>query len=556
MDSEKLTKYYELLEKLIITTNDTENFSVEKINEPLAELCKLFRISKGVTEFYKSAAHEKSGRGDIFVCYDSGEGGKEIMGRRIVNESMAVAKCRVYMTNGAKPLNDEELEKVDLIMQTVLNFISNYRTQKVVERLTFYDDDGYRNIRAYIRYIEQLNEKKKLGTHTAAYFNLRHFSQINQEIGRNNGDIVLKNYYVMLEEVIGDEGIVCRAGGDNFVAIFDDSLLIDVLEILKGVPVTYDSTTSKRVTVSASTGIFRIPDGFVYEAFGDIMDKITMTSRTAKENPSDSIVFFDSKTEEGIEKLSNIRSIFPKSLDNGEFRVYYQPKTDIQTEEIIGAEALCRWEHEGKLIMPSDFIPILEQSADICMLDFYVLEMVCRDLRHRLDSGKNAVRVSVNISHKNLRDSELPERILEIVDRYNIPHNLIEIELTESTTDVEFKEIKRIVSELQQEGICTSVDDFGIGHTSLNLIREIPWNVIKIDKSLLPSNDENPHSTRNILFKYIVAIAKELGLECIAEGVETQDQVQMLKNNSCALAQGFFFDKPLPVDEFEDRLDN
>lgn len=348
---------------------------------------------------------------------------------------------------------------------------------------------------------------------------------------------------------------MCRVGGDNFVAIFDDGLLIDVLEILKGVPVSYDAGNSKRVTVSASTGVFRIPDGFVYDDPGDIMDKIVASTKTAKNSDSENIVFFDSKTEAGKEQLANIRKLFPQALENGEFKVYYQPKTDIQSEEIIGAEALCRWEHDGGVIMPSDFIPVLEQSSDICKLDFFMLERVCQDIRRRIDEGKPVVRISVNLSRKHMLDADLPEHIIEIVDRNRIPHNLIEIELTESTTDVEFKEVKRVVSELQQDGICTSVDDFGMGQSSLNLIREIPWSVLKLDRSLLPADEENPHSTRSVMFKYLVAMAKELGLECIAEGVETENQVQMLRNNSCSLAQGYYFGKPLPNEEFEKKLD-
>ena len=285
------------------------------------------------------------------------------------------------------------------------------------------------------------------------------------------------------------------------------------------------------------------------------MDKIATTSRVAKLNPSDNIVFFDGKAEEGRERLANFRKLLPLGLEKGEFKVYYQPKSDIQSEEIIGAEALCRWEHEGAVIMPADFIPILEQSTDICKLDFYMLEHVCQDIRRRLDEGKPVVRVSVNFSHKNMMDADLSEHITDVVDRYRVPHDLIEIEFTESTTDIEFKEIKRVVSELQQDGICTSVDDFGLGQSSLNLIREIPWNVLKIDRSLIPLDADNPHSTRSVMFKYIVAMAKELGLECIAEGVETEKQVNMLRDNSCSLAQGYYFGKPLPTEEFEKELD-
>ncbi|MCH5275361.1 MAG: EAL domain-containing protein, partial [Lachnospiraceae bacterium] len=135
------------------------------------------------------------------------------------------------------------------------------------------------------------------------------------------------------------------------------------------------------------------------------------------------------------------------------------------------------------------------------------------------------------------------------------PHEYIEIELTETTTDVEFKDLKRIIGGLQQSGVFTSVDDFGIGYSSLNLIKEIPWNVLKLDRSLLPAKgDENPVQ-KDTMFKYIVAMTQAMGLECISEGVETKEQVKLLVDNKCNLAQGFYFDKPLPVEEFETRLD-
>ncbi|MCH5187479.1 MAG: EAL domain-containing protein, partial [Oscillospiraceae bacterium] len=130
-----------------------------------------------------------------------------------------------------------------------------------------------------------------------------------------------------------------------------------------------------------------------------------------------------------------------------------------------------------------------------------------------------------------------------------------EIELTETTTDVEFKDLKRTIRGLQKAGISTSVDDFGIGYSSLNLIKEIPWNVLKLDKTLLPDKgDENPVQ-KGVMFKYVIAMAQEMGLECIAEGVETEEQVRLLADNKCNLAQGFYFDRPLPVAEFETRFD-
>ncbi|MBR1724624.1 MAG: EAL domain-containing protein, partial [Ruminococcus sp.] len=252
--------------------------------------------------------------------------------------------------------------------------------------------------------------------------------------------------------------------------------------------------------------------------------------------------------------ITQLQRIFPEALEKEEFKVFYQPKIDINTGELIGAEALCRWFRDGKIVPPLDFIPILEQGHDICKLDFYMLDHVCRDIRRWLDEGRQVVRVSVNLSRKHMVDYDLLEHIMEVIDKNKVPHKYIEIELTETTTDVEFRDLKRVVNGLQRAGVSTSVDDFGMGYSSLNLIKEIPWNVLKVDKSFLPVDEDNENSTRSIMFKYVIAMAKEMGLECIAEGVETQDQVDVLRDNHCDLAQGFFFDKPLPVGEFEDRM--
>ena len=165
-----------------------------------------------------------------------------------------------------------------------------------------------------------------------------------------------------------------------------------------------------------------------------------------------------------------------------------------------------------------------------------------------------AVRVSVNLSRRHLSDMDLLEHIVDIIDKHMVPHEYIEIELTETTTDVEFKDLKRTINGLQKIGISTSVDDFGIGYSSLNLIKEIPWNVLKLDKSLLPDYEKDDPVQKSIMFRHIVAMGREMGLECLAEGVETREQVRLLEENNCDLAQGFYFDRPLPIKDFETRL--
>lgn len=222
--------------------------------------------------------------------------------------------------------------------------------------------------------------------------------------------------------------------------------------------------------------------------------------------------------------MMNVNTESSDAIANEEFVVYYQPKVHLQKYTITGAEALCRWIHDGEMMPLAQFIPILEQNKAICTLDFYMLEHICRDMRQWLDECRELVKVSVNLSRRHMGDPELLNHIISIIDKYEVPHQYIEIELTETTTDVDFYDLKAIVFGLQKQKISTLVDDFGVGYSSLNLIKKLPWNVIKIDKSFL-EHDENNLSNYIMLKQVII------------------------------MAQDFYFDKPLPKEEFLKRIE-
>lgn len=550
----KAETYYLVFEKLIDSMTNAAKFDRAEFVAILKEICELFHISKGVTEFYTSLSQEKAGQGEILIDHDNGRGDKVVVQRRLVTGTGAVIIGTLYMAEEDAPLANEDYTKVDLILRALLSFVSRNRLQGAVEMLGFYDDDGYPNLRSYSRYIEQMNEENTLPGLVAVLFNLRHFSLINGDIGRIAGDKVMRNYFNIVNEAIKGKGILCRMGGDNFVALFQKQCLDPVLEILGGVPVPYDPEGAKRVNIFASAGIFVIPEVFVYDSIGAVLNPILMASSIARSQEEGSIVFFDEKMLKLRDRSIRIQRMFPMALAAKEFKVFYQPKVDVTTGRIVGAEALCRWYRDGKIVPPMDFIPVLEQNLDICQLDFYMLDCVCKDICRWLAEGKEVVRVSVNLSRKHLSDADLLEHIMTIIDDNQTPHQYIEIELTETTTDVAFKDLKRVVYGLQEQGISTSVDDFGIGYSSLNLIREIPWNVLKIDRCFLPLDEDKEDDTTSLMFRHVVSMAQAMGLECIVEGVETVRQIEILRENHCNIAQGFYFDKPLPIEEFEQRM--
>jgi EAL domain-containing protein (putative c-di-GMP-specific phosphodiesterase class I) len=377
---------------------------------------------------------------------------------------------------------------------------------------------------------------------------------VNQEIGRQNGDIVLRNYYNMITEAIGDAGIIVRLGGDKFVGVFERKVKRKVYDLFLGAEVPYGESGDRKIRVSAATGIFMLPNPFMIKSHGDIMDKVILAGLKAKRQSEGAIVVYDDKMKSERDHLKKVQTDFRSGLDNEEFAVYYQPKVNIETGEIKGAEALCRWIRNGKVVPPMEFIPILEMNTDICDLDFYMLEHVCQHMRRWLDEGRDVVRVSVNLSRKHLVDIGLLDHIIAVIDKYSIPHEYIEIELTETTSDTLFTDLKRVVQGLQERGIWTAIDDFGVGYSSLNLLKDLPWKVLKVDKSFVPKDDEDIDSVSNKMFKHVTSLAYDLGIECVIEGVETVNQLEVLRRNGCEIAQGYFFDRPLPIEDFEERL--
>ena len=552
---ERSSLYYHYLEALTREMVTPEQICLEKVYEALQELCKMLRVSKGVTAFYSSIAKERKGEGEVYIPYDNGAETDQALTIRTDLSGIMVGQCTVYHAKGDAPWTGEELVRIDTIQRMMLNFLSRDRMKMMIQRATMFDDAGYSTIRLFTQRVEEIGNEQGLKDFCAARMDLKHFSLINQQLGRDVSNRVMKSYIGQLEKAAGEEGLISRLGGDNFVMLFRKRNLDQVVKLLEGSPVHFGETEDGRVMISSHAGILVIPDDYYYHNFGDLMDRIINAYNIARNGTRGDIVFSSEKMLEQKEQAMRIKHSFPLALQNEEILVFYQPKICVSTKKIVGAEALSRWHHNGKLVQPADFIPVLEQSMDICKLDFYMLERVCRDIRRWLDEGKPAVRVSVNLSRRHLIDLDLPDHILSVVDKYRIPHHLIEIELTETTTDVEFKDLKRIVTGLQEAGIITSVDDFGIGYSSLNLIRDIPWNILKVDKHFLPLDEHNAQDRLNIMFRHVVNMAKEIGLTCVAEGVETSEQVDILRKNGCDIAQGFFYDKPLPVREFEKRLE-
>lgn len=521
----------------------------------LAPVCRVLRISRIDIEFYVNTVLEEKGIGLSHVLYD--EGGTDFNRCQLVREiagNGSIGAYKFYPFKESEEWSEEEIEHINVVGKAIFSFHGRRRVMRLADEMMYKDPVlGVYNSNYYMKRLDELISEGKIGRYGACYFNISRFSVVNDRVGRQAGTEIMRSYITKIQSYLGSEECIVRIGGDTFAVLFLKENLQNMLNCMCGVSLNTNIPEVNAITLSSHSGFYMIPDDCHSSSM--IVDRIGAALNVSKYTAKVPYVFYDEKTQTSLEHSKLIETLLPEAIENEEFLVYYQPKVQLNDYRICGAEALCRWKHCGDIIPPAEFIPVLEQSHSICILDFYMLEHVCRDIRRWLDSGIPVVKVSVNFSRVHLGNLELTNRIIEIIEKYRVPHEYIEVELTETSTDVNFNDLKQVVNELRSQGISTSVDDFGIGYSSLNLIRELPWNVLKLDKSFLPAGKKGEgDEKKSVMLKYVIAMAQNLGLECIVEGVETEEQIELLKNNNCCLAQGFYFDRPLPPDVFEERL--
>ncbi|MBO4905370.1 MAG: EAL domain-containing protein [Lachnospiraceae bacterium] len=265
------------------------------------------------------------------------------------------------------------------------------------------------------------------------------------------------------------------------------------------------------------------------------------------------IAFFDEKMIEEQKWIDNIVENQDKALENEEFLVYYQPKYDPRTNELKGAEALIRWKSpQYGLISPGRFIPLFEENGFITNIDHYMLRHVAQDQKKWLDEGFACVPVSVNVSRAHFIEADLAEQIRDIVDEAGTTHDLVEIELTESAFFDDKDALITTIRKLKDYGFTVSMDDFGSGYSSLNSLKEMPLDVLKLDAEFFRNGDQDGRG--QIVVSEAIKLAKKLDMRTVAEGVEVKDQVDFLAEEGCDMIQGFFFAKPMPKDEYVQKL--
>ena len=411
---------------------------------------------------------------------------------------------------------------------------------------------GIPNVSGVMEYAGRLFGRGILTEYTAIYFNIHNFRYVNKVLPHLQADEVMKLYSNMVANSVTSQELVGRLGGDNFVALVRTENAENFVNFISNMDIIYPYVDEvKRFNFSATIGVGNL-EGI--RNVGELMQRSSIAYQMARQSDTVVAYYTDEMYREIMQQKETIAR-FHRAIKQKEFVVYYQPKITTADKKICGAEALVRWKEKERIIPPGLFIPILEKDGSVCKLDFYVLDQVCDLLERLMKAGSPLLKISVNFSKKHVENPYLVQEITEVIDRHNVPHEYLEIELTESEDFRDYVVLSKLIEDLKAVNISTSIDDFGTGYSSLNMLKMTPIDLLKIDKSFIPLEAEYEEKQKDIImFENIARLAKELGIQIIAEGVETQQQYEYLADVGCDMIQGYYFDKPLPEEEFLERV--
>ena len=385
--------------------------------------------------------------------------------------------------------------------------------------------------------------------------NISRFRFVNDTYGRDKGNEVLKLFaHHVKENFIQKDENYGTLWADYFVILVKFSSEKEIKDrfeyFANEFQIAAEKICSFRFVIKAGVAITE-PE--ITNKFSTLLEQANHAVNSISDPFESQIVFFTNKMAKEIEELKLVDKNMIQAFKNQEFQPFYQPKYDINTNKICGAEALVRWLHPEKgLIPPIFFLPYFERCGFITELDYYVLECTCQNLRRWIDQGFKVVPVSCNFSRLHTKDDFFPEKVQIIADMYNIPHHLLEIEITESIAMEKMEIVLRHFKKFKEMGFIISIDDFGSGYSSLTLLEQMNIDVIKMDKSFL-QGDYSSAREYEILIS-LIRLAQKLGLTVICEGIETSRHVKLLHEAGCFYAQGFYFSKPLPLADFEKAL--
>jgi len=394
---------------------------------------------------------------------------------------------------------------------------------------------------------------RDINDYAFAHFDIKQFRVINEAYGHIAANKVLNNIVKAMNEA-DFVYASARCHNDNFAMILkdmpDQELEQKLRELFEKGSVLEEDPHYK---VYYKCGV--VPMRRAMLSGNRVADAAKMAQALCTNKKGTEIVFYTDKMHDDLSWGNYIKAYVETAIEQDEFLVYLQPKFDINTEKIKGAEALIRWNYKNReMLAPYRFIPYFEKDGTIDKIDDLVLKKVCEAMDSWKKEGKPLYQVSVNLSRSRMYDENLIDKLTGIVDSYGVDHHLIDFELTESATYDNMERMLYVLRELRDRGFKISMDDFGTGYSSLSLLTQMPIDTLKIDKSFVDTiagDDERNEDV--ILLRHIITLAKELGFVCLAEGAENRVQIDRLRDLGCEIIQGYYYSKPIPLGEYEEK---
>lgn len=435
------------------------------------------------------------------------------------------------------------------------------RYQRILNKLAFSDPlTGEMNLNRFkIKVKDQLNRSSDNAVFALLSLDIDKFKSINNLYGYAFGDSLIQAVAHALHNTMPENGVLCRDIADRFFLFFpysgEESFSVWFEQIVEQINTAIAKNMPEcRVVLSGGVCLVQSLD----KNITPLLDQANLARQKVKNYHQSSFAFYQQAMYDKINNMRSLENDMASALENEEFVVYLQPKIALNSGHVAGAEALVRWMRPGKgLVPPDSFIPLFEQNGFVVNLDFYVLEQVCKMLERWKQEGRPLFPISVNFSRRHLFRTDTVSCLTRIMASYDVSPSLIELELTESAFDnCNIPVITELFHMLHQHGFSVSVDDFGVGYSSLSLLKDLPIDALKIDKSFFdrPQNSVAGVERSEILLASVINLSEQLNIRTISEGVETEQQVMLLQRLGCDLVQGFYFARPMPIPQLEELL--
>ena len=426
-----------------------------------------------------------------------------------------------------------------------------YKEKERVNYLAFYNPiTGILNKNGFLQEFSKLTSKSE--EYTFVVLNIRDFKFINHSFGYAVGNQLLCHIAKVLKAELKEEEVFYHKESDRFGFLLHTQEKQEIIERVQRIMEKiseYQLLPEQRYPISCYCGI-KILHMFSKDLdIEEMIDRAQFARLSVHEHHGNQYAFYDEDMYKKAQKKNEIEKQMNKALESEEFKIYIQPKYDLKTEKICGGEALVRWQlKDGKIVPPMDFIPIFEQNGFISKLDLYMFEKVCQFQYDRKKEGFEVYPLSVNQSKILILETDYIQKIKALMDKYEIQEGEIIVEITESVSTIDMIEVETIIEHLHKIGLGISMDDFGSGYSSLNVLRELPIDELKIDRVFLMSTKYEEKS--QVIMESMIHMAKKCQMQVVCEGVETGDHVKAFQTMCCDIAQGYYYAKPMTEEEF------